>query len=484
MVVVWISLPRLLPDLFAKRSLLSRASAVGKPIAIDKATQDKTRPSTARVKVILDLMGPAVGQHLAEFLAEFWGSFLTRTTDLQDRPWVLLWSVDGARECHLQHQKSAIWSIFGYEVVHVVNLEYDQASDPKIPAAGVLSGKDPSLAMIEDPSQANKVLKKSHEPEDVVSRLSPTTTYDIDLGNDMFDEDDDDDMIDILFEKFQQQQDPINPKRSDELSVAASTTVSPITTISNTTASPNTATITRIASPIIAATTTTDVISEAVVLFVVVFGEAVVFVDVVFGEAVVVVVVVIGEAIVLEAYLVHKHKQSSYREYGFGYDFASDDYKVVNLSRYRKGNIDTTFVDVYSVRMGLWRRLESLPYDDVLSERGGASGVFVNGVLHWMAKSEIDAWVMKEYRVEESWTTFSIDRMDLENGLVPFCPISDDDVVLSVDRDRLTVYNIKEDQWRYMEVDRLTYMFERTGIFFESLVSPMFGKGTEGYHIA
>ncbi|XP_049378180.1 vacuolar-processing enzyme-like [Solanum stenotomum] len=43
-------------DLFAKKSLLSIASAVGKPIAIDKATQIKSRPSTARVKVILDLM--------------------------------------------------------------------------------------------------------------------------------------------------------------------------------------------------------------------------------------------------------------------------------------------------------------------------------------------------------------------------------------------------------------------------------------------
>ncbi|KAH0679856.1 hypothetical protein KY284_020941 [Solanum tuberosum] len=32
------------------------APAVGRPIAIDKATPDKTRPSTARVKVILDLM--------------------------------------------------------------------------------------------------------------------------------------------------------------------------------------------------------------------------------------------------------------------------------------------------------------------------------------------------------------------------------------------------------------------------------------------
>ncbi|KAG5568573.1 hypothetical protein H5410_064411 [Solanum commersonii] len=56
MAAVWISLPRLSPDLFAKRSLLSMALAVGRPIAIDRATQDKTRPSTARVKVILDLL--------------------------------------------------------------------------------------------------------------------------------------------------------------------------------------------------------------------------------------------------------------------------------------------------------------------------------------------------------------------------------------------------------------------------------------------
>lgn len=54
--MVWISLPNLSPDLFVMPSLLSIASAVGKPIAIDKATQTKSRPSTARVKVILDLL--------------------------------------------------------------------------------------------------------------------------------------------------------------------------------------------------------------------------------------------------------------------------------------------------------------------------------------------------------------------------------------------------------------------------------------------
>ncbi|KAH0709547.1 hypothetical protein KY284_010974 [Solanum tuberosum] len=37
---VWILLPELPTDLFARRSLLSIATAVGKPIAVDKATQD------------------------------------------------------------------------------------------------------------------------------------------------------------------------------------------------------------------------------------------------------------------------------------------------------------------------------------------------------------------------------------------------------------------------------------------------------------
>lgn len=56
MVVVWISLPNLSPELFARKSLLSIASIVGKPIAIDKATYVKSRPSTARVRVIVDLV--------------------------------------------------------------------------------------------------------------------------------------------------------------------------------------------------------------------------------------------------------------------------------------------------------------------------------------------------------------------------------------------------------------------------------------------
>nr|XP_033515996.1 uncharacterized protein LOC104111582 isoform X2 [Nicotiana tomentosiformis] len=54
--VVWISFPMLSPNLFAKKSLLSISSAVGKPLAVVKATHDRTRPSTARIKVLLDLL--------------------------------------------------------------------------------------------------------------------------------------------------------------------------------------------------------------------------------------------------------------------------------------------------------------------------------------------------------------------------------------------------------------------------------------------
>ncbi|XP_009605837.2 uncharacterized protein [Nicotiana tomentosiformis] len=63
MAVVWISLPNLSPELFARKSLLSIASPVGKPIAIDKATQVKFRPSTARVRVIVDLVAK-LPQHI------------------------------------------------------------------------------------------------------------------------------------------------------------------------------------------------------------------------------------------------------------------------------------------------------------------------------------------------------------------------------------------------------------------------------------
>ncbi|WMV57128.1 hypothetical protein MTR67_050513 [Solanum verrucosum] len=53
--MTWISFPNLLPTFFEKESLFSLASAVGISLQVDQATINKTRPSCARVKVLVDL---------------------------------------------------------------------------------------------------------------------------------------------------------------------------------------------------------------------------------------------------------------------------------------------------------------------------------------------------------------------------------------------------------------------------------------------
>lgn len=54
--MAWISFPDLKPTFFVKESIFSLASAIGKPIHLDMATINKTRPSFARIKVQVDLL--------------------------------------------------------------------------------------------------------------------------------------------------------------------------------------------------------------------------------------------------------------------------------------------------------------------------------------------------------------------------------------------------------------------------------------------
>ncbi|KAM3283710.1 hypothetical protein P3S67_022508 [Capsicum chacoense] len=55
--MAWISFPNLLPTYFVKECFFSLDSAVGKPLQLDLATINKTRPTCARVKVLIDLKG-------------------------------------------------------------------------------------------------------------------------------------------------------------------------------------------------------------------------------------------------------------------------------------------------------------------------------------------------------------------------------------------------------------------------------------------
>ncbi|WMV59749.1 hypothetical protein MTR67_053134 [Solanum verrucosum] len=55
--IAWISFPALSPNFFGTKTIFSMAAAVGKPLQVDMATKNKTRPSCARVKVEVDLLG-------------------------------------------------------------------------------------------------------------------------------------------------------------------------------------------------------------------------------------------------------------------------------------------------------------------------------------------------------------------------------------------------------------------------------------------
>ncbi|XP_049413166.1 uncharacterized protein LOC125876094 [Solanum stenotomum] len=54
--IAWISFPSLPPNFFGKEAIFSLAAAVGKPLQVDMATRNQTRPSCASVKVEVDLL--------------------------------------------------------------------------------------------------------------------------------------------------------------------------------------------------------------------------------------------------------------------------------------------------------------------------------------------------------------------------------------------------------------------------------------------
>ncbi|KAK4737799.1 hypothetical protein R3W88_001496 [Solanum pinnatisectum] len=82
------------------------------------------------------------------------------------------------------------------------------------------SKTNPSMAMTVDSFKKSLamntkyigVLAKSHDLEVIVLGISPTSAYDIDLGTNMFDGDDEEEMLDICFDKVAKEGD-FSPKQ-------------------------------------------------------------------------------------------------------------------------------------------------------------------------------------------------------------------------------------------------------------------------------
>ncbi|KAG6433632.1 hypothetical protein SASPL_105247 [Salvia splendens] len=81
--------------------------------------------------------------------------------------------------------------------------------------------------------------------------------------------------------------------------------------------------------------------------------------------------------------------------YGLGHDPISGDYKIVELSYWdtdNEYNLDcaNTFVDVYYVGRGIWRRADNSPYDHAVPHL--ACGAFMGGKIRWLASSREEGY--------------------------------------------------------------------------------------------
>lgn len=106
-VMAWISFPNLLPTYFVKKCFFSLASAVGKPLHLDLATINKTRPSCAKVKVLLNLLDNLPTKVRMDILNEMSGTVRTE--------WVTVryeYLPKYCKECKIQgHDMFECWRI-------------------------------------------------------------------------------------------------------------------------------------------------------------------------------------------------------------------------------------------------------------------------------------------------------------------------------------------------------------------------------------
>ncbi|XP_062027344.1 F-box/kelch-repeat protein At3g23880-like isoform X2 [Rosa rugosa] len=219
------------------------------------------------------------------------------------------------------------------------------------------------------------------------------------------------------------------------------------------------------------------------------------------------------------------NSEFSYDFNGFGYDSASDDYKVIRgFTDYLAKKI---MIHIFSLKTGSWRTVEDIDYVTLIMRQG----LFLNRALHWLCNlpeggsrilsfdleaekfqktiplpyddwffdllihknclcvlacptgtNTFNIWMMKEYGVQESWTEvlqFSLEKYAshyddsrcyftplciLENGLVLIDKIGEGQHLM-------VLSNLKEKEFEHV-VEVAKNLEFRTVIYRETLVSP------------
>nr|XP_011462060.1 PREDICTED: F-box/kelch-repeat protein At3g23880-like [Fragaria vesca subsp. vesca] len=85
--------------------------------------------------------------------------------------------------------------------------------------------------------------------------------------------------------------------------------------------------------------------------------------------------------------------------WGFGYDYSSDDYKVLMVFPPEDHEDSSRKSMLYTLRTNSWRSIQDFPLDTSCRVAGDWSATLVNGALHWMARQGSNG----------SWSIISLD---------------------------------------------------------------------------
>ncbi|XVE84698.1 hypothetical protein DITRI_Ditri17bG0034200 [Diplodiscus trichospermus] len=218
----------------------------------------------------------------------------------------------------------------------------------------------------------------------------------------------------------------------------------------------------------------------------------------------------------LELAKLHPFDPKGTFSYGLGYNFSTDDYKVVRVARPSNTVASNeTEVEVLELKINVWRRIQGLQSGIELQ----GQGIFLHEAIHWLAAREtgqkkiyaivafdmveekfyelepipdnieeskqdflgggyetvLEAWLLKEYGIKSSWTkVFSVDRETLhgykywENAL---CYTKTGEVVIDYDGPDLVWYDPKG-KISKTYTPRNDWDWFQPAVYIESLVSP------------
>lgn len=105
--VAWISLPDLPPNIFSKGAIFSIASSIRKPLTIDMATKNQTKPSCAKIKIEVDLIAKLLERVMINEEDDVTGGIKSKWIQTQYD-----YMPKYCRKCCLQgHDKDGHWNV-------------------------------------------------------------------------------------------------------------------------------------------------------------------------------------------------------------------------------------------------------------------------------------------------------------------------------------------------------------------------------------